>query len=175
MRIRRTIKPLKNISGITVGSKQSILPSHDTCEHQSGKVMNVDVTHRNIERVRIMFSVPYARANETVEISYRMEQEWPTCPRNWCHDPSGWWWWLGQDDNNRGSKKPPNSRHMLKVELKAFTDALDAGCNKNKSRMVPRFLTWVTERVELLIEMGKTSGGAGFKWQEFNFGLQFEI
>lgn len=30
---------------------------------------------------------------------------------------------------------------MLKVELKAFTDALDAGCNKNKSRMVPRFLT----------------------------------
>lgn len=45
-----TVRPPKNIS-VCGGSKQSTSASHGTCGHERVVRVNVDNTHRNIERV----------------------------------------------------------------------------------------------------------------------------
>lgn len=56
------------LSGATVGSKQSTLPSPGTYEHENGRVINDDNIHRNAEKFSIMSTVTCARANGAVEI-----------------------------------------------------------------------------------------------------------
>ena len=134
-RIRRTTKPYRNIS---IGSNCKSKTECFTFSWQlwMWKCYNEDNTCRNIERVWVVFSEPCARAFKAFMTGCRVGEGCPTYLCNWWHD-SGWWWWQpGQCGHNRGTEKSSYSGSLLRVELTAFADGLDAGYDKKREREI---------------------------------------